>query len=290
MQENANNFHRILGDINAENDDLLFECRVEKYRTQLTKEILTGRWGTGKTAQVLLQNEDQIKLLEKVNPSLKLIWYISERKLINSQIIEMYDYYKENTFHFESILTNMWKAEILRIYIIVLVSLKDTYPKIDSQNWKDLTKIATTKNIMETASKYLTDIVKIIFKGSGEAIHNLSNSLNILLDDKTFLLVKSCLLELNTNGYRIPQVVIEPIETPDSSFEKNRGLADSVVRSLIDVFQSDFYPVGDNPFRVRLVIPWHRLNTDIKFPQKLTDYRGTVTWKKMNCMNLYAGG
>lgn len=36
----------------------------------------------------------------------------------------------------------------------------------------------------------------------------------------------------------------------------------------------------ENPFKVRLVIPWHRLTSEIKFPQKTTDIKGFVSWRK----------
>lgn len=274
-------FHRIFGDINAENDDLLFQCKVKKVSSEFLKDIITGRWGSGKTAQMLLQNEKQMIYLKEIDEKYEMIWYLSERDILQENIIELFELYSTNIYKFESVVKNMWKAEIIRIYV-VLLNLYLTSYNIDStkEHWVEIQKIEKKHNFIESTSKYLGIISKLIFNERKHEIDEVSSSVDDILHEKTFKIVKSCLRDLAQAGEYIPQIVVEPIETPHSHFEKKRSLASSVVRALIDVYMEDFYRTRENPFKVRLVIPWHRLTSEIKFPQKTTDIIGFVSWRR----------
>jgi hypothetical protein len=150
-------FHKIFGDINAENDDLLFACKVKKVNIDFTKPIITGRWGSGKTAQMLLQNETQIAFLKSINKDYARIWYLSERDILQDSIINLYSNHKDDLYTFESVLSNMWKAEIIRIYTILLNAYLVKYEgkiNLNSPHWKEIIKINKAINITETSSKY----------------------------------------------------------------------------------------------------------------------------------------
>lgn len=276
----SNRNHKIFGDINAENDDLLFSCRIEKPSAQLKKSIITGRWGSGKTAQMLLQNEYQKNLIKTIDPSKKMVWYLSERDIIKSNITELFEVYSTSIHRFESVLQGMWKAEIVRIYITLLNILKDRYSNTKGDHWKHIFKVYKGHNFFETASKHLADIASLVLNRNSDALQKLQENINELLDKKTFDNLKKCLMDIDDADEFIPEVVVEPIETPHSHFEDKRSLAASVVRALIEVYTSSFYPDAENPFKVRLVIPWHRLTNEISFPQKLTDSIGKVEWRK----------
>src|SRR5689334_1302970 len=74
----AQEFRVLFGDENAERDPLLTECAVLTKRAASTKPILTGKWGTGKTALLLLQNQTLSDRLKKINPDLERMWYLDE--------------------------------------------------------------------------------------------------------------------------------------------------------------------------------------------------------------------
>ncbi|MEM7657157.1 MAG: hypothetical protein AAF399_13570 [Bacteroidota bacterium] len=230
---------------------------------------------------MLLQNEGQILYLQSIEEKYKMVWYLSERDILQEGIIELFDMYSSNVYKFESVLKKMWKAEIIRIYVILLNLYKKVYV-VDSEknHWRDLLIISKKHNFLESASKYLSIISKLVFNEKDKEINQLATSVDEILNEHTFKTVKLCLLELARTNQIIPQVVVEPIETPHSHFEKKRSLASSVVRALLDVYMEDFYRTKDNPFRVRLVIPWHRLTSEIKFPQKTTDIKGFVSWRR----------
>ena len=73
--------HLLFGSENAEADQLLFDCKIDKTKPSEAKQIITGRWGTGKTAIIFLQNENLINELNAINPEYKNIWYLSEGRL-----------------------------------------------------------------------------------------------------------------------------------------------------------------------------------------------------------------
>jgi hypothetical protein len=78
----------IFGNENAEKDPLLLDCYVE--HEENCEQIITGRWGTGKTAYLFDKNRALIRALEEIDESKKRIWYVDEDQLNTDQIIDSF--------------------------------------------------------------------------------------------------------------------------------------------------------------------------------------------------------
>lgn len=275
--------HLLFGSENAEADQLLFDCKIDKTKPSEAKQIITGRWGTGKTAIIFLQNENLINELNAINPEYKNIWYLSEGRLNFKKITEIYYESQNQNYYFESLMAEFWKIEIIRIYCLLLYILRDKFQHFHGAHWNRVFHLAKTRNLRKSVSEYMTPLVNILHptKNVYSDINEITIQLSELVDNETYRSVKKCLQDLKNNGEEVPTVAIEPIETPVSSIEHSEtGLASKVVTSLLNIFKDEFEP-GKTPFNLRLVIPWHRFpNTETAFPQKIDQYVGKVSWTR----------
>ncbi len=106
----------IFGNTSAEIDDLLYECAVDRPQEFYRKAIVTGRWGTGKTALIFLQGEGIISKLEGRMYDKKKFFYISEESLDFDSILEVANTYDHARARAK--LETLWKAEILRLTLL----------------------------------------------------------------------------------------------------------------------------------------------------------------------------
>ena len=106
----------IFGNENAEKDPLVRKCYIENIKRG--GQIITGRWGVGKTAYLFHKNSDLEQALEKIDFSLKRSWYISESELDTDQIINAYS--DLETLKFKRYLRTIWRAEIYRRACVLL--------------------------------------------------------------------------------------------------------------------------------------------------------------------------
>jgi len=127
--------HQIFGNSSAAEDDLLYECRVTHASPAVRKPILTGRWGCGKTAILMLDARDQSENLAVIDSTLHRIWYIREDSL-DVRALEKLRYTLGNDSSLlERTLESAWRAEIVRVYCRVLTELSPNYSDTQGPHW-----------------------------------------------------------------------------------------------------------------------------------------------------------
>lgn len=282
-------FRLLFGDENAERDPLLQECAVRNRRVSASKPILTGRWGTGKTAILLLQNADLSKTLKSIDDDYERLWYLDESTLDLNSLLELQSRLAPTDSGplerdlFLRALQGVWKAEILRVFRQVLAALWNHYGQPQGPHW-DFVKKADPAHRSRTALWQQLPIVLTSLLSKQDASHavtTLETTVQDLFSDSAYRHIRQCLREVSGSQIQ-PMVAIEPIETPTSKLEVgDKGIAQAIVTALLNVYNSDFAPTANNPFVVRISIPWHRFDTkSLDFPQKLFQYRGHVQWAK----------
>ena len=70
------------GNENAFDDELLYRCAVDLPSLSTRLPIIRGRWGAGKTAQLLIRNKALSDALERRDKKYKYIWYIYEAQIV----------------------------------------------------------------------------------------------------------------------------------------------------------------------------------------------------------------
>ena len=104
--------HFLFGNETAEKDDLLYRCRVDRQDLTALKSILTGRWGVGKTALLLIQNSDLASKLAERSPDLRDIWYIHERSIDVDALIDLKSRANDRDTLL-AMLEKLWRSEIV---------------------------------------------------------------------------------------------------------------------------------------------------------------------------------
>jgi len=275
-------FHQVFGSENAETDDLLYECAVDTMIRRYTSPILTGRWGTGKTAVFFLQNDILRESLRKKREQYREEWYLRESSLDIEMLIRLHIDMKHDRVYFRRILEKIWFAEIVRRYTRILALLEDSFTTSSGEHWKrvnTLAKMAVLETSLWTQIPDITGIIFALARGENikEPMSRVSRSLAEIFDKSSYESVKKCLYDVRKFSI---SVAVEPIETPVSDVE-NSQLANDIVASLLNTFRKYFEPSIDNPFYVRIAIPWHRFNvSNLDFPQKIYPYKENIVWSK----------
>ncbi|MEL6812143.1 MAG: hypothetical protein AAFP76_12505 [Bacteroidota bacterium] len=288
MQKTKYMRHIPFGDENAESDQLLIPCSVNKMNPEEECQILVGPWGIGKTAILLLQNEKLNQELIKIDPDLDRIWYLSENSLDIFVLSSLRKRYSEEPDTFIKSLEEVWRIEVIRIYTILLKNLRPNYMYNNGEHWEYVSKIGhTEKNIFKSVWKQLPNILDLITKGEDKhAFKDLSNSLSELIRDETYKNIIKCLQDIQDFEVQ-PCVVIEPIETPTSALERSKGLAQNLIIALLNTFQNHFKPNFKTMFNVKLSIPWHRyISKEADFMQKFFEHKGFVEWNRVQLKEL----
>lgn len=271
--------HIIFGSENAETDALLYDCFVSFAGPVADKPILTGRWGTGKTALILYSNKALSDALNSQGADDRL-WYLDESSL-NRDALKELKARISNTQSLTTTFEDLWRAEILRIETLVLAALWHYYGSPDSEHWRTVRKVAGHDALALPLWKQLGNIARIIF-GNGsnrlEGVEGVKGAIDALFGETLFKSVQQCLEDIKVNPVQ-PVVAVEPIETPTSAIEEEKGLAQPLITALVNVFRDTFEPSPRQMIKLRLSIPWHRfVKDDLDFPQKLYQYVTPVSW------------
>jgi hypothetical protein len=271
----------IFGSENAETDRLLYECQVRKHTIREEKPILTGRWGTGKTALLLLQNQRLSNALKEFGADKERLWYIGENTLDLSSLLDLRTSYASDPQQLIRSLEELWKAEILRVYVQVLATLRSTYRKSRGPHWDFVTSSAQANETSRAIWKQVPHALAALVgrEGLTGPIQSAQNSIKGILHERSWETVNTCLQDIDDDEVQ-PAVAIEPIETPTSGLEHDKSLARALISALLNVYRK-FEPGPGNYFNVRIAIPWHRFSpADLDFPQKLDQYEGPLSWER----------
>ncbi|MEO0468035.1 MAG: hypothetical protein AAF206_00335 [Bacteroidota bacterium] len=274
------NHHLHFGNENAESDQLLIPCQVRKQNPEEYKPILIGRWGVGKTALLLIQNQEQSKLLKNLDPEYERIWYLSESSLDIFALARMKNQHEDEPDIFIKSLEEIWKSEICRIYTLILARASKLYRNNQGEHWQSIRRIARTNTkLLKSIWHQVPEVLDILVHSKAGSFSEVRDSVNVLVRDTTYQNIIRCLRDIDEDEY-LPSIVVEPIETPTSALEKHKGLAQYLIIALLNAFHKYFSP-DDRNFNVRISIPWHRyVVKETDFPQKLYQHKGSVEWSK----------
>lgn len=274
----------VFGNENAEDDELLFSCKIEKNSPNDTKPILIGRWGTGKSALILLQNSKLSQTLKNLDVSLEKIWYLREESIDFGTLSQLKNKHENDPDIFIKSLEELWKVEILRIFSLLLANLKPLYNNTNGDHWDFVLRVAGRIENRKPYWKQLPHLINFFTKRDiSESFEKITEAQKEFTDDKLYECVQTCLLDIDYNKEIYPVVAIEPIETPTSALEKTKGLAQMLITSLLNCYHKYFLysPNYRRKFKLRISIPWHRYVVgDIDFTQKFSQFEGQVTWTK----------
>lgn len=272
-----------LGNENAEKDKLLLQCCVESMACPDDKQIITGKWGSGKTGCLLVANRDYNEKLKSISKKLNKIWFIDGEKDLDLPILTK----KFNNIKFKNerirYIQAIWKAEIIRKAVIQLAYLETTYPRAITKgiHWKFIQRIPKDNTFMRSLWKQIPDIFKLITPSNNTSIENLQGSISDLFTSSSYDALQACLYDLKNEAFK-PIVAIEIIDSPNSEFEsKNPSLAKEMVVALLNMFCSYFQIDEDQLLRVNIVVPWHRYDSScLNNPQKIRQYEINLSWTK----------
>jgi hypothetical protein len=270
----------IFGNENAEVDPLVLECYVDNMSNG--SQIITGRWGVGKTAFMFHATQKMAAILGKSHREHKKLWYVSESDLDSDQIVEAYSVLDEKRF--KRYLKTIWKAEIYRRATIVISALKGHYgEKAKGQHWKEIQAIAATSAAGKSIWKQLPaalSLLNLIDSNKKEDLASIQSGMKEVFGERLQALVQNCLRDIEGEKI-VPLIAIEPIETPFSDLEEN-SLAQEVISELINVFQQEFQPDENQLLDIIISVPWQRFahNAEVNLPQKIRQYVEFVQWTK----------
>lgn len=274
----------IFGNENAEKDPLLRDCYVN--HGPKNKQIITGRWGTGKTAHILATHKLLSETLGIINERQRRLWYLEESELNTDQIIDAF--YELEPRKFQRRLKSIWIGEIYRRMAILLTTLRPIYSKTNGSNWDLVVSYSEEKAYKKTLWQQIPNalkVLKLIDGEQGNAIEGIQSSISALFSEEIKEAVQLCLVDIKEHNIQ-PVIAIEPIDTPFSALEGEESLAQQVISALLNVFQSDFQYTDDQLIRLIISVPWHRYTTEnINLPQKLAQYDTYISWDKTRLRN-----
>jgi len=269
----------IFGNENAEHDDLLYDCKIPHPTFEPNVHlIITGRWGTGKTAQLLMLNESLTGELERIDENLGLVWYVQEEDLNFSELFDEFTKSSDN-IKFRKWLEKIWIAEILRRTVVILGNLDSYYGQIKESHWITIRNIFNKQDLTKTLWKQLPRVIQILGnKERADASAEIQDDISNVFHEELFKTVQLCLKDIESKEIK-PIIAIEPLETPNSELDKQVSLAQEVIYSLINVFERKFQPSKRQRLKVVLAIPWHRYKLKgINLPQKISQYKYYMHW------------
>ena len=268
----------VFGNENAEKDRLLLDCYVP--HPVNFEQIITGRWGTGKTAYLFDKNRDLINALSGIDESKKRLWYLDEDELNTDQIID--SFLDLSIRKFQRYLKSIWVAEIYRRAALLLATLRPLYGDVGGIHWELISSLSTADSIGKTIWKQIPNALKVLKTLDDKqvsAVEGIQREFSCIFEEKTMVAIQKCLADIKGKKYQ-PVIAIEPIETPLSDIEES-SLAQEVISGLLNVFQSEFQLGEDQLLEVMISVPWHRFsNKNINLPQKITQYVFYLSWTK----------
>ncbi len=270
---------KIFGDGRAERDPLLYDCRVTETSVPEGKSILVGRWGMGKTALLLLKNETLSKVLAADGPDKERLWLISEKGM-DAKTLKDLSSAEPDRGIFLRALEELWRAEIVRVYCVLLTQLRRHYAASSRPHWQFIKTIAGSEPALSTVWHLAKVALSIAGGNKSNQLEELREAGARFFGKKTLDNLKRCLRDIADDEPRA-SLAIEPIETPTSPIEQASGVAQPSVTALLNVFRTYFGPGTE--FDVLISIPWHRYQPELlDSPQHLREDIGVVRWSKPN--------
>ena len=279
---------KIFGDENAKLDANLFACMVPLPRQIERAPILRGRWGVGKTAAFLLRHRGLSDALAAVDESYRYIWYLDEGGLDTETLFALSQNYAANGNLLKRALGQLWYHEIVRAHALVLGLLHERYGSPKGSHWTLVSGSKLSESLRKPVWNRIADALTELSTSTGVSIGSAIKAAKSAYDEKLEANVIACLKDIQ--GHELyPVVVVEPIETPESTIEaKDLKLSQSILVSLLDLFiaRLSYAPEMGRYFQVEVSIPWHRTVRDnLKEPQKLSQYSGHFFWSRKNLRN-----
>ncbi|MCL2916051.1 hypothetical protein L2725_20120 [Shewanella corallii] len=270
----------IFGDDNAEDDDLLSECFLDRKSFRISKPIITGKWGTGKTASIFDSCKELAKQLKADNPL--DLWYMNEHAFDIKEMVALKAIHADSNYNLEVALQDLWRAEIIRALVIQLGALQEYYNLENSLHWKAIHKLSLIERIKFPIWKSIKIAVEIATNSAVDLnkADEVKSDLSAVFHHKTYSDVIKCIGDISSEKIK-PKIAIEPIETPNSPLEAQSGIAQLTVSSLLNTYQAYFTPNKLNGAEIFITIPWHRYRKeDLNFPQKMTSKVKRMRWNE----------
>lgn len=270
----------LLGDDNAEDDTLLNECFLHRKSNKITKPIITGKWGTGKTASII-ESCRELAILLKAHDA-QNVWYMDEHSFDIREIIELKKLFSDDRYNLQVALQGLWKAEIIRAFVLQLGVLYQYYGEKKGAHWKFVCSLSTLDRVKLPIWKSIKVAVDLLTSSSIDlnSADELKNDFSAIFNDKTYGFVVKCIGDIE-NDKILPKVAIEPIETPNSPLESEAGIAQLTISALLNTYRAFFTSQKLNGADVFITIPWHRYRKkDLNFPQKSSSLVKKMRWNE----------
>ncbi|WP_322865935.1 hypothetical protein U5922_006840 [Aquicoccus sp. G2-2] len=286
----ATNKNRLLfGAPDADSDLLLKDCLIEGQVGRYSKPILIGRWGTGKSANLIARARTLESVLEKVDPLSKRDWYIKEQHISTHSLFELHKQHAESASegYFISQIQEVWKSEINQRVIRVLALLarsESVSADVSSAHWKSVLEFGKYDFALESMWNFVDDILSIIFRKDGsKATDGFRGYYSMLRSAKIERSIQRCILDLEAADQPVPMIGIEPIETPTSNLDSRVNMAECVIAALLNVYRNDYVINDRQRVQVFLSLPWNRTaNKKINLPQHIKPLMEEIRWTKEN--------
>lgn len=269
----------VFGNENAENDELLATCYVEPPSAITGRPVLTGRWGTGKTAILIHKALELERVMRGARKNPRSVWLLNESTLDLAELRGL-QRLAGSTRELERALEHVWKAEIVRAACIQLADLWKHYGSPRNPHWEHVARLSTSPGVLEPLWKNAAKLAALVLRSDDDAgvLSEIQENYRRLSLSHTSEQMQLCLEDCKAWQPQ-PVVAIEPIDSPTSDLETEPGLARTLIDALLNLFQAQFQPSSSQLLNVRLSIPWHRYDVDaLVSPQKVTQYLGHVTW------------
>lgn len=276
----------VFGNESAIDDPLLDECNIRPPSIFGHETIFRGRWGTGKTATILLKNKKLSDCLREISPDLEYSWYLNEAGLTPDGVFSLRQCYKGNDNSLKLVIENLWRSEIIRIYTILLSNMRAIYD-VRGEHWDNLSRFHKKHNLVNTVWQNIPTVQQseraaaILINAVSDFLDRMRNQYSTNIES----CIQKCLEDIKHYDVQ-PCVAIEPIETPESPIEQQDSeLAQQIIVSLINLYQNKYaYSEKRRQFmRIMISIPWHRsIHAFVREPQKLTQYEALFRWSKLS--------
>ena len=272
----------IFGNDNAEHDEMLFKCKIiHDDFMPYQHRIIVGKWGTGKSAQLLITASQLAKKDISVKELNDSPWYFREKDLNFSKLSNISLDYSSNMRKFRKILEQIWYAEILRRAIVQLDDILNYNNKLTGEHWGFIKRYMKNKLFLNTLWKLLPEITAVITSiEKGNLIRGIQANLNLLFDNALYKNIQLCIDDLMKYNTKLI-LLIEPLETPYSELDQQVSLAQEVINALLNTFEEAFQPTPTQYMRVYIAVPQHRFkHKGLSFPQKIESYIYRLQWTK----------
>ena len=267
----------VFGSLYAERDALLPKCAVPVSDEGSANSIISGRWGTGKSAQLFLANAELMAVLPRDD---REIWYLPEKSLMSTDLVQIF-HDSEQRHELTANLQPLWRAEIVRRAAMALCATSRATGGMHGPHWEFVDTVSSSVHLGDSVWKRLKlslVALRSMNKEQRRSFRGLSGSFENVFTESAFQHVKCCFRDLSKRSLA-PVIGIEPLESPGSKLEQSGSLAQAVVDSLMEVYLNDFLWCEDDDFRLRIALPWHRRKKlEISNPQKIEEDLLELRW------------